>query len=46
MDEPGIAQDLTEVIAREIEAQLGVQRPVERMPALIADAIHGIAKVV
>lgn len=30
---------LQHVIAEEIEAQLGVERPVEAMPPLIADAV-------
>ncbi|GAB2498962.1 hypothetical protein [Nocardiopsis aegyptia] len=34
-----LARALTAVIADEIEAQLGVRRPVDEMPELIADAI-------
>ncbi|WP_239648870.1 hypothetical protein [Nocardiopsis chromatogenes] len=39
MDKRAVARGLAEVIADEIEAQLGVRRPVGDMPALIADAI-------
>ncbi|MFD6098100.1 hypothetical protein ACFVWN_24400 [Nocardiopsis flavescens] len=38
-DGRGTARELAAVIAREIEAQIGVERPVGEMPALIADAV-------
>ena len=38
-DEHAAARELAAAIANEIEAQLGVHRPVGEMPALIADAI-------
>ncbi|WP_017597524.1 hypothetical protein [Nocardiopsis lucentensis] len=39
MDKRAVARELADVIADEIEAQLGVRRPDGEMPALIADAI-------
>ena len=39
MDRKTVAQNLTDVIAEEIEAQVGVLRPVDQMAPLIADAI-------
>ncbi|MEU0242259.1 hypothetical protein ABZ234_31665 [Nocardiopsis sp. NPDC006198] len=39
MDKRAVARALAAVIADEIEAQLGVRRPVGEMPALIADAV-------
>ena len=39
MDDSTVARDLAAVISEEIEAQLGVHRRMEDMPALIADAI-------
>lgn len=38
-DKRAAARELTDVIADEIEVQLGMRRPVGEMPALIADAI-------
>ncbi len=39
MDKYAVARELAAVIADEIEAQLGIHRPVDDLPPLIADAI-------
>jgi hypothetical protein len=39
MERKTVAQNLTDVIAEEIEAQVSVLRPVDQMAPLIADAI-------
>lgn len=38
-DHAEVADQLRRVIAWEIEAQIGVRRPIEKMPPLIADTL-------